>query len=104
VLFPSKQEPDGHLKIGNTTGWLKKEMNVLGLTFDSRLDWDPQVPLEIKGANYFFCKGLRQSGSILNFRMTNTRRQTLLEVQNYLIYKFGKNIVSNHLSIWIYIV
>jgi hypothetical protein len=27
-----------------------------------------------------------------------------LEVQNYLIYKFGKNIVSNHLSIWNYIV
>ncbi len=31
----------------------KSEMNVLGLTFDSKLNWGPQVSRAIKGANNF---------------------------------------------------
>ncbi len=35
----------------NTTILSKSEMNVLGLTFDSKLNWGPKVSRVIKGAN-----------------------------------------------------
>jgi hypothetical protein len=41
----------GNLKIDNTAILSKIEMNVLGLTFDSRLHWGPQVSRAMKGAN-----------------------------------------------------
>ncbi len=50
-IFHRNKNTDGSLKIDNTTILSKTEMNVLGLTFDSRLNWAPQVAHAIKGAN-----------------------------------------------------
>jgi hypothetical protein len=50
-VFHRNKNTDGNLKIDNTTILAKSEMNVLGLTFDSRLNWGPQVSRAIKGAN-----------------------------------------------------
>jgi hypothetical protein len=50
-VFHRNKNTDGTLRIDNTTIPSKLEMNVLGLTFDSRLNWDPQVSRAIKGAN-----------------------------------------------------
>ncbi len=50
-IFHRNENTDGKLKIDNTTITSKFEMNVLGLTFDSRLNWGPQVSRAIKGAN-----------------------------------------------------
>ena len=50
-VFHQNKNTDGTLRIDNTTIPSKLEMNVLGLTFDSRLNWDPQVSRAIKGAN-----------------------------------------------------
>jgi hypothetical protein len=50
-IFHRTKNTDGNLNIDNTTIPSKFEMNVLGLTFDSRLNWGPQVSRAIKGAN-----------------------------------------------------
>jgi hypothetical protein len=50
-IFHRNKNTDGDLKIDNTTIQSKSEMNVLGLTFDSKLNWGPQVSRAIKGAN-----------------------------------------------------
>jgi hypothetical protein len=50
-VFHQNRNTDGNIKIDNATIQSKAEMNVLGLTFDSRLNWGPQVSRAIKGAN-----------------------------------------------------
>ncbi len=50
-MFHQNKNTDGDLKIDNTTILSKSEINVLGLTFDSELNWGPQVSRAIKGAN-----------------------------------------------------
>jgi hypothetical protein len=50
-VFHQNKNTDGDLKIDNTTIQSKSEMHVLGLTFDSKLNWGPQVSRAIKGAN-----------------------------------------------------
>ena len=50
-VFHRKNNTDGTLKIVNEEVTAKNEMNVLGLTFDSRLSWAPQVSRAIKGSN-----------------------------------------------------
>jgi hypothetical protein len=42
-IFHRNKNTDGDLKIDSTTILSKSEMNVLGLTFDSKLNWGPQV-------------------------------------------------------------
>ena len=49
-IFHSNKNTDGRLKIDNTTILSKTQINVLGLTFDSRLNWAPQVSHAIIGA------------------------------------------------------
>ncbi len=51
-MFHQNKNTDGDLKIDNTTILSKSEINVLGLTFDSELNWRPQVSSAIKGANH----------------------------------------------------
>ncbi len=53
-IFHRNKNTDGNLKIDSTTIPSKFEMNVMGLTFDSRLNWGPQVSRAIKGANNSF--------------------------------------------------
>ena len=50
-VFHRNKNTEGVLKIDNTEVTSKTEMNVLGLTFDSRLNWGPQVSRTIKSAN-----------------------------------------------------
>ena len=50
-VFHRNRNTDGNITIDNATIQSKAEMNVLGLTFDSRLNWGPQVSRAIKGAN-----------------------------------------------------
>jgi hypothetical protein len=50
-VFHRNKNTDGILKIDNTDVISKNEMNVLGITFDSRLNWGPQVSRTIKSAN-----------------------------------------------------
>ena len=50
-IFHRNKNTEGTLKIDNTVVISKNEMNVLGLTFDSRLNWAPQVSRAIKSAN-----------------------------------------------------
>ena len=50
-IFHRNKNTDGHIEIDNLKVTSKAEMNVLGLTFDSRLSWSPQVARAIKNAN-----------------------------------------------------
>ncbi len=50
-IFHWNKNTDGNLKIDNTTIVSKTEINVLGLTFDSRISWGPQISRAKKGAN-----------------------------------------------------
>jgi hypothetical protein len=50
-VFHRNKNTDGGLKIDSTTIPSKSEINVLGLTFDSKLNWGSQVSRAIKGAN-----------------------------------------------------
>jgi hypothetical protein len=50
-IFHRNKKTYGNRKIDNATILSKAEMNLLSLTFDSRLNWGPQVSHAIKGAN-----------------------------------------------------
>ena len=50
-IFHRKNNTEGTLTVDNIVVTSKNEMNVLGLTFDSRLSWAPQVSRAIKSAN-----------------------------------------------------
>lgn len=47
----TRRNTEGSLKIEDTEVTSKSKMNVLGLTFDSRLQWGPQISRTIKSAN-----------------------------------------------------
>ena len=50
-IFHRNENTVGKLEIDNTEVPSKEEMNVLGLTFDSKLSWAPQIARTIKNAN-----------------------------------------------------
>jgi hypothetical protein len=50
-IFHRNRNTEGSLKIEDTEVTSKSKMNVLGLTFDSRLQWGPQISRTIKSAN-----------------------------------------------------
>ena len=50
-IFHRSMNTDGNLLIDNVLIESKNEINVLGITFDSKLQWSPQVSRAIKGAN-----------------------------------------------------
>ena len=51
-VFHRNKNTEGHLLIDNTVIISRDEINVLGLTFDSKLSWSPHISRAIKGANY----------------------------------------------------
>jgi hypothetical protein len=50
-IFHRNETTEGQLQIGESLIVSKEDMNVLGMTFDSKLKWGPQVSRAIKGAN-----------------------------------------------------
>ena len=50
-IFHRTNNTEGRLIVDNETIESKNEINVLGITFDSKLQWIPQVSRAIKGAN-----------------------------------------------------
>ena len=50
-IFHRNKSTEGSLRIDDVEVTSKNEMNVLGLTFDSRLQWGPQISRTIKSAN-----------------------------------------------------
>ena len=50
-IFHRNGNTDGSLSIDNSLITSKNEINVLGITFDSKLQWSSQVPRAIRGAN-----------------------------------------------------
>ena len=51
TVFHRSKETSGQLTLDNVLINAKNEINVLGMTFDSKLSWDHQVSRAIKGAN-----------------------------------------------------
>jgi hypothetical protein len=51
VYFHQSGNTDGSLLIDNVLITSKNYINVLGITFDSKLQWSSQVSRVIKGAN-----------------------------------------------------
>jgi hypothetical protein len=50
-IFHRNETTEGQLQIGESLIASKEGMNVLGMTFNSKFKWGPQVSWAIKGAN-----------------------------------------------------
>ena len=72
-IFHRNKNTEGELKIEEALISAKGHMNVLGMTFDSKLNWGPQVSRAIKGAN----KALQAVKMIKKFFNSNEITQLL---------------------------
>ena len=86
-VFHRIKNTDGNLQIDNVTIQSKNEINVLGITFDSKLQWSPQVSRTIKNAN----KSL-QAVRLIRKYFTTTEIVQLLTSHFYSILYYGSEI------------
>ena len=86
-IFHRSENTDGSLMIDNVMVTSKNEINVLGVTFDSKLQWCSQVSRAIKGAN----SSLQAIKMIRKYFSTNEIVQ-LLTSNFYSKFYFGSEI------------
>ena len=86
-IFHRRENTNGRLEIDGVLIESKNEINVLGITFDSKLQWIPQVSRAIKGAN----KSL-QAIKLIRKYFTSTEVVQLLTSNFYSKLYFGSEI------------